>query len=117
GRPEMGKFSTARCVCGPHRAEAGTCISPRLSFSMRTSGMMGPFWRCDTLAPANLAHADARAETRRASAPNDVRSGSGGVFGDLDDVANGQVRPQRVRDRAIFLQREREGVLHRVAVD
>src|SRR5690606_34921272 len=30
----MGKFSTARCVCAPHSASAGTCISPSESFSI-----------------------------------------------------------------------------------
>src|SRR5690606_9764699 len=35
GRPEMGKFCTARWVCAPHRASAGTCSSPMLSCSIR----------------------------------------------------------------------------------
>ena len=29
-----------RCVCGPYMAAMGTCISPRLSFSMRNSDMV-----------------------------------------------------------------------------
>ena len=53
GRPEIGKFSTARWVCGPHSASAGTCISPRLSFSTRNSAMVLPFW--DTIASPALA--------------------------------------------------------------
>ena len=35
GRPEIGKFCTARWVCAPHSASAGTCSSPMLSRSMR----------------------------------------------------------------------------------
>jgi hypothetical protein len=35
GWPETGKFSTARCVCAPQSASAGTCSSPMLSCSMR----------------------------------------------------------------------------------
>ena len=37
GRPEIGKFSTARCVCACHRAQAGTFTSPIESCSMRNS--------------------------------------------------------------------------------
>ena len=33
--PEIGKFSTARCVCAPHRASAGTRTSPIESCSTR----------------------------------------------------------------------------------
>ncbi|MNV70150.1 hypothetical protein D3C71_1630960 [compost metagenome] len=33
--PDTGKFSTARWVCAPHRASAGTCSSPMLSCSVR----------------------------------------------------------------------------------
>src|SRR6478609_8736835 len=33
--PEMGKLSTARCVCAAHRASSGTSTSPMLSCSMR----------------------------------------------------------------------------------
>src|SRR6058998_1571350 len=40
----MGKFSTARWVCGPYMALAGTFISPRLSFSIRNSGMCSSGW-------------------------------------------------------------------------
>ncbi len=35
GSPEIGKLSTARCVCAPHRASSGTSTSPMLSCSMR----------------------------------------------------------------------------------
>ena len=35
--PDTGKFSTARCVCAPHRAEAGTRTSPIVSCSIRNS--------------------------------------------------------------------------------
>jgi hypothetical protein len=35
--PEIGKFSTARCVWAPQRALAGTCTSPIVSRSMRNS--------------------------------------------------------------------------------
>ena len=35
--PDTGKFSTARWVCGPHRAAAGTRTSPMVSCSMRNS--------------------------------------------------------------------------------
>src|SRR5579871_6671642 len=35
--PLMGKFSTARCVCAPYSAPAGTRISPIVSRSMRYS--------------------------------------------------------------------------------
>ena len=35
--PLIGKFSTARCVCAPHSASAGTFSSPRLSRSMRNA--------------------------------------------------------------------------------
>ena len=35
GCPEIGKFSTARCVCARHFAAAGTRTSPIESFSMR----------------------------------------------------------------------------------
>src|SRR5512132_724542 len=34
-RPEMGKFSTARAVCAPQSADAGTRTSPIVSFSIR----------------------------------------------------------------------------------
>src|SRR5690606_25430847 len=33
-RSLIGKFSTARCVCAPHSASAGTFISPSESFSI-----------------------------------------------------------------------------------
>ena len=33
--PEIGKFSTARCVCALYRADAGTRTSPIVSCSMR----------------------------------------------------------------------------------
>ena len=33
--PEIGKFSTARCVCARHNAVAGTRTSPIVSCSMR----------------------------------------------------------------------------------
>ena len=36
--PLMGKFSTARAVCAPYKASAGTRISPMVSRSLR-SGM------------------------------------------------------------------------------
>jgi hypothetical protein len=35
GVPEIGKFSTARCVCARHFAHAGTRTSPMESCSMR----------------------------------------------------------------------------------
>ena len=35
--PETGKFSTARCVCAPQRAAAGTRTSPMVSCSIRYS--------------------------------------------------------------------------------
>ncbi len=38
----IGKFSTARCVCAPQYASAGTCISPRLSCSVRYSSVIRP---------------------------------------------------------------------------
>ncbi len=37
--PEIGKLSTARCVCAPHSAAAGTFNSPMLSRSMRKSAI------------------------------------------------------------------------------
>jgi hypothetical protein len=42
--PDTGKFSTARCVCAPHRAQNGTATSPIESCSMRTFGssVIGP---------------------------------------------------------------------------
>ena len=36
-RPEIGKFSTARCVCGPKYASAGKRTSPIESRSVRNS--------------------------------------------------------------------------------
>src|SRR3990170_6798461 len=49
-KPLIGKFSTARCVCGPHRASAGTRTSPIVSFSTRKSTMRSearePLKRC-----------------------------------------------------------------------
>src|SRR5688500_16601827 len=36
-RPDTGKFSTARCVCAPQYASAGTRTSPMESFSTRNS--------------------------------------------------------------------------------
>ena len=42
GRPLIGKFSTARCVCAPHSASAGTCSSPMLSCSMRNAPVRWP---------------------------------------------------------------------------
>src|SRR5690348_2651288 len=37
GRPEIGKFSTARCVCARHNASRGTFTSPIVSCSIRNS--------------------------------------------------------------------------------
>src|ERR1700691_6135602 len=37
-RPLIGKFSTARCVCAPQSASAGTFSSPMLSRSTRYGG-------------------------------------------------------------------------------
>ncbi|KAG0753708.1 hypothetical protein G6F22_021339 [Rhizopus arrhizus] len=37
--PETGKFCTARWVCAPQRASAGTCSSPMLSCSIRNPGV------------------------------------------------------------------------------
>src|SRR3954452_16475250 len=37
GRPEIGKFSTARCVCARHRAFRGTLTSPIVSCSILNS--------------------------------------------------------------------------------
>ena len=34
-KPEIGKLSTARCVCAPYSASAGTLSSPMLSRSVR----------------------------------------------------------------------------------
>jgi hypothetical protein len=39
-RPLMGKFSTARWVCAPHKASAGTLSSPMLSCSTRKEVVM-----------------------------------------------------------------------------
>jgi hypothetical protein len=39
GRPEIGKFCTARWVCAPHSASAGTRSSPMLSCSMRSPAL------------------------------------------------------------------------------
>ena len=44
GRPEIGKLSTARWVCAPYSASAGTFSSPMLSRSMRYSLIAPP---CD----------------------------------------------------------------------
>jgi hypothetical protein len=38
--PEIGKFSTARCVDAPHNALAGTVIGPIESFSIRVASGM-----------------------------------------------------------------------------
>src|SRR5436190_3781278 len=38
--PEIGKFSTARCVCAAHLASAGTLTSPIESCSMRHESVM-----------------------------------------------------------------------------
>ena len=40
-RPEIGKFSTARCVCARHSALTGTRTSPMVSCSMRYSTSSG----------------------------------------------------------------------------
>src|ERR1043166_47764 len=42
GIPEIGKFSTARWVCAPYNAWAGTLTSPIESFSTRNSAMDNP---------------------------------------------------------------------------
>src|SRR5205085_10800541 len=42
-RPEMRKFSTARWVCAPYRAAAGTETGPSESFSERCSLIGWPF--------------------------------------------------------------------------
>jgi hypothetical protein len=39
-KPLIGKLFTARCVCAPHNADAGTCSSPMLSRSTRKSAAM-----------------------------------------------------------------------------
>ena len=56
GRPEIGKFSTARWVCAPHSASAGTRTSPIESCSVRYVVVMlrGPA----TPVPFNLVTAD-----------------------------------------------------------
>ncbi len=41
-RSLMGKFSTARCVCGPYSASAGTFISPSESLSILYSSLILP---------------------------------------------------------------------------
>ena len=38
--PLIGKFSTARCVCAPYSASAGTSIVPSESFSLRVAMLM-----------------------------------------------------------------------------
>ena len=51
--PEIGKFSTARCVCAPYSASMGTRTSPMVSCSIRYSGwVVKAFaslaqWRCE----------------------------------------------------------------------
>ena len=40
GNPLIGKLFTARCVCAPHNAFAGTLSSPMLSRSIRNSAVM-----------------------------------------------------------------------------
>ena len=40
--PDTGKFSTARWLCAPHRAEAGTLTSPIVSCSMRKPSSLTP---------------------------------------------------------------------------
>ena len=63
GWPEIGKFSTARWVCAPHSASAGTCSSPMLSCSVRKSLADWRVWspwrspRSDRLAAAYAAAA------------------------------------------------------------
>src|SRR5258708_29690922 len=39
--PDIGKFTTARCVWAPHRASAGTRTSPTESCSVRNPGRGG----------------------------------------------------------------------------
>ena len=41
GRPEIGKFATARAVCAPHSASAGTSTSPMESCSVRVEAEAG----------------------------------------------------------------------------
>ena len=60
--PDTGKFSTARCVCAPHRAAAGTRTSPIVSCSTRnSSSAMPPRYAVDgsaaDLTPGRLASA------------------------------------------------------------
>src|SRR5262245_1171736 len=88
GRPEMGKFSTARWVCGPHSAAAGTFISPRLSFSVRKSDM-------GVLSGA-------------------AEPGSRGLD-QLVAVRDGQVRPQAVIHGTILLRGQPQRILDRRA--
>jgi hypothetical protein len=38
--PLIGKFWTARAVCGPYSAEAGICMSPIVSRSIRKESIM-----------------------------------------------------------------------------
>ena len=53
-RPEIGKFSTARCVCARHNASAGTRTSPMVSCSIRkpVSVCMAPVSTSSAAVPA-----------------------------------------------------------------
>src|SRR5687768_7682032 len=61
-RPEIGKLSTARWVCAPYIASAGTFSSPMLSRSMRN-------WLMQCLLLGGNAHYSARRPTAPGTAP------------------------------------------------
>ena len=68
--PEIGKLSTARCVCAPHRAAAGTRTSPIVSCSMRnSSAAMTPTYGAVPMTDARLHRAPAPRPGRHAVPP------------------------------------------------
>ena len=66
-RPEIGKFSTARCVCARHNASAGTRTSPMVSCSIRNPGSLSS--RC-----RSAWHQSARRAPALQPLPHGVRS-------------------------------------------
>src|SRR5438105_1739113 len=76
--PEIGKFCTARCVCAPHRASAGTWTSPIESCSVRNpatatsappDGQQRPFQVGEEVVPL-VVHDDERREVAHLDPPD-----------------------------------------------
>src|SRR5580692_2010480 len=65
GSPEIWKFCTARWVCAPHRASAGTATSPIESCSMRAPGWAPAPGVTSVISPSARSRADRQQRSLR----------------------------------------------------